>query len=254
MWTDVDQMAEALGITKSINDYGDCFDGMLECQNRRFHIYVNNRGRRIGSEYPRTRFTLAHELGHYAIAEHRNALLRGLAPHQSLCDQPNPSAYVELEADYFASQLLTPPELFEEELGNRGNSLVDVIDLANAFKASIQSTAKRIAESSDEQVAVAFWHLDGKFHWHRISPGLRKLGFTGLHDKSNSLEPGSATHQAMQDEGDGQKEIKSSATVAYRWFFGAGERDMLFREEAIKTPYYVMTWLIPSYSFVGAAR
>lgn len=53
--------------------YADSFDGMLEHDGGRFFIFCNlDRVESLAST--RARFTLAHELGHFYINEHRNAL------------------------------------------------------------------------------------------------------------------------------------------------------------------------------------
>ena len=57
------KIAEDNGISYCLNDYQDYFDGMLECEDGYFHIYINNRGR-FSINTPRIRFSFAHELGH----------------------------------------------------------------------------------------------------------------------------------------------------------------------------------------------
>jgi len=100
-------------ITYSANYYGDGFDGMLEHRKGRFHFYCNlNRAAEMTSR--RARFTQAHELGHYFIDEHRNALLNGTPPHYSIADQPDAQRKVEQEADLFASHLLMPASRFNQ--------------------------------------------------------------------------------------------------------------------------------------------
>src|SRR5687768_12192057 len=74
------------GISISFGHYGDSFDGLLEHLHGRFHIYANLNCIDY-TDSPRARFTLGHELGHYFIDEHRNALASGLAPsHPSICE------------------------------------------------------------------------------------------------------------------------------------------------------------------------
>src|ERR1700676_3560477 len=67
------EVARALNLTYSAGRYGDCFDGLLEWHNNRFHIYLN---KDLGSDpdSPRGRFTFCHELGHFCLDEHRWAL------------------------------------------------------------------------------------------------------------------------------------------------------------------------------------
>ena len=70
---------KAKKITYSEGNYRKSFDGMIEHAFGKFHIYLNLD--RVGHAYtPRARFTLAHELGHFFIDEHRNALSKGNVP------------------------------------------------------------------------------------------------------------------------------------------------------------------------------
>ncbi len=90
-------------ISYSIGDYGHCFDGMLEHYKGRFHIYLNSR-----QSDKRMMFSLAHELGHYFIDEHANALASGMPPSLSSHTGYASEYKIEKEADYFASCLLMP--------------------------------------------------------------------------------------------------------------------------------------------------
>ena len=95
------RLIQKYGMTYSCGHYKNGFDGLLEHKNGKFHIYLNID--RVKHEYePRARFTLAHEIGHYVIDEHRNALSSGVALwHPSFTDFSSDNE-VELEADYFA--------------------------------------------------------------------------------------------------------------------------------------------------------
>src|SRR3712207_1573152 len=94
------KIIEANGITFSFGRYANAFDGLLEYQDGRFHIY-SNLDRVEDRDGTRARFTLGHELGHFYINEHRNALKKGLAPsHPSFCEYTS-THLVEREADHF---------------------------------------------------------------------------------------------------------------------------------------------------------
>ena len=71
-------LAERKEIPVAFNQYGESFDGTLEYRDGRFCIFVNL-DRVEAKQSPRARFTVAHELGHYFIDEHRNALRSGLS-------------------------------------------------------------------------------------------------------------------------------------------------------------------------------
>ena len=110
------KIARAKRITISFGDYGEhTFDGLLEHLDRRHHIYCNTQ--RVGDPAgPRARFTLAHELGHFFIDEHRRSLEAGIDPHPSQCEYESP-ILAEQEADMFAANLLMPARRFEEAAG-----------------------------------------------------------------------------------------------------------------------------------------
>src|SRR5579883_2839480 len=93
-------IAIAKGIRLVYGRYGDAFDGMLRHRAGRFSLFCNL-DRVEAKKSRRARFTLAHELGHYFIASHRNALQAGLVPHhKSFCEYES-KLFVEQQADSF---------------------------------------------------------------------------------------------------------------------------------------------------------
>ncbi len=97
------RIAAAKAITVSFGRYGDAFDGMLEHRAGRFHIYANLQ-RLLREDSPRARFTLGHELGHYYIDEHRNALTAGAVPAHRSGSEYESRLLPEQEADCFAAR------------------------------------------------------------------------------------------------------------------------------------------------------
>ena len=147
------KIAEDNGISYSLNDYQDYFDGMLECEDGDFHIYINNRGK-FSINTPRIRFSFAHELGHYFIDEHRLVLEEGKSLHHpskyTFSEQRDP---VEKEADYFASCLLMPRGVFGKECGGKFSfEKLDV--LRKRFGTSLQATASRYMEMGPMPIAL----------------------------------------------------------------------------------------------------
>src|SRR5262249_49729526 len=131
-------------LTMSFGHYGDAFDGMLEWRRGRFHIYCNLQ-RVEREDSGRARFTLGHELGHFYIDEHRNALAAGKSPaHPSQCEYKSRNL-VEQEADFFASRLLMPENAFRREAERSSRGLAGILPLRDTFQTSITSTAIRYA-------------------------------------------------------------------------------------------------------------
>ena len=138
-------IAKRLGINFNYGNYKNCFDGLIECLNGKFHIYINLD--RLKNPYSvRARFTFAHELGHYFIDQHRNALASGEAPAHSSFTNFSSEIYTEWEADYFASSLLLPETRFFNDCKSRKFSFQLVDELSKKYQTSLTSTAIKYAD------------------------------------------------------------------------------------------------------------
>lgn len=142
------------------DNYEDAFDGMLlyDIDSSEFHIHINiDNGNR--QESKRGRFTLAHELGHFFLDEHRLGLKYGLLePHASF-HNINQKSLIEEEADYFASCLLMPRQKFRNysteyrrQTGNRKFSFDTILSLSESFQASVLSTLIRFGEVGTHEI------------------------------------------------------------------------------------------------------
>lgn len=138
-------------------DFRDRFDGQLEYHRskNRFLLFFNTKYDRQpnGEHHPRTRFSIAHELGHYFLDRHRAYLLRTGKSHPSkgefLSDRT-----IETEADAFAAGLLMPTKLLRPLVNDGEMSFTDIERWASDFKTSITSTARRSVELSDFPCAL----------------------------------------------------------------------------------------------------
>jgi Zn-dependent peptidase ImmA (M78 family) len=97
-------------------------------------------------------FSIAHELGHYCIDGHSDALLSS-GVHVShagfVSDDP-----FEQEADYFAAALLMPERPFRKELERHESGLTCVQALRKACETSLTATAIRYTNVTPDGVAV----------------------------------------------------------------------------------------------------
>jgi Zn-dependent peptidase ImmA (M78 family) len=135
------------------DDYENAFDGILlfDPSTTFFHIHINtNRGN--WTESKRGHFTLAHEFGHFFIDEHRLGLKYGnLSPHpsfHSLNNQP----LIEEEADYFASCLLLPKNIFEKLVLPRKFSFETLRYISDSCQVSILCSLIRFAEIGNHEI------------------------------------------------------------------------------------------------------
>lgn len=99
------------------------------------------------------RFAVGHELGHYFLAGHPEAVLGAEGIHQSHAGFVSSNRY-EREADHFASGLLMPRSLIKRELTRVGTGLEAVQAIAERCGTSLTASAIRLADVTDEPVAV----------------------------------------------------------------------------------------------------
>src|SRR6267142_534115 len=138
------------------DDFRQVFDGMLEYHRsrRRFLLFYNTKyDGDAGQHHPRTRFSLAHELGHFYIDRHRIYLMTGGSPHGSRGEFTTDKA-IEREADAFAAALLMPRPIFGRIVNRQPLHLAQVERCAEMFQTSLVSTAIRSVQLSDFPCAV----------------------------------------------------------------------------------------------------
>lgn len=133
----------------------DTFDGMTIFDDENFYIYLNiDSGNKLGSE--RSRFTLAHELGHYFIDAHRVGLKKGLLePHPSKIARKQFNE-IEREADYFASCLLMPEERFKKDIVRKKFNFELIDSLCKEYKVSRTACAFRFTEIGNHPIMIVY--------------------------------------------------------------------------------------------------
>ncbi len=232
--TSVHAIASQLKLGPSYDDFGTDFDGILEHRSGRFHIYCNTADGKH-SHHPRVRFTLAHELGHYFIDEHRNALRAGQPPKPSFPDRPGDDP-IEHEANAFAAALLMPKSEFREALKSVPAGLKGILELGSTFGVSKQSAALRYANASGRECAIVMFR-NGSPPWWEISPLLERTGLNRIKALKDSIPPDSATGMALADAPNQACELRTTNTLASLWFAGVpngSQRDIVFRESAVR--------------------
>jgi Zn-dependent peptidase ImmA (M78 family) len=240
------KIIEANDITLSFGQYADAFDGLLEYQGGRFHIY-SNLDRLSDPDEPRARFTLGHELGHYYINEHRNALKKGLAPsHPSFCEYAS-DLLVEREADHFASNLLMPRTLFTKQANICPRGLAGILNLASIFGTSVTSTAIRYVKVEVEPCVVIKWQ-EKRVKYILSSDVMEKARFRRPVVSAKKLPSGSPTVRALAGEKPSGG-FFSAGTKAASWFprLGVNETgELALVEQAITLGRFgVLTFLYP---------
>lgn len=138
----------------------------------------------------RQRFSIAHELGHWALHEGRS--------QGYLCTAKDLRDYVrspeEIEANLFAASLLIPRHFIPPSALSADPSFQEIKNLANICKTSMTSAARRLVELSKRKVVlVCSWN--GAIRWFLPSKSVPWLEF----DKS-VMPIGSMTRQAFDHQ------------------------------------------------------
>lgn len=239
-----EEIADEFGVTHNYGNYEQAFDGLLEYREGDFHIF-GNLDRVRSPDHPRARFTFSHELGHYFIDEHRNALAGGVGPHASFTDyqSANPA---EREADAFAAALLMPANRFNSAVRQRRPGAQSIRELVEQFGTSYASTAIRYAKSSTYPVIVMRWTVEER-KWCWSSKDMFRITRNKLHKPANKIPEGSLTLSVLQGSPTGQ-EAKGSTLSAWCPFVASGSRtDMIVAEEAMSLgDFGVLTILYPA--------
>ncbi len=234
-------------VTISFGHYREAFDGMLEHYRSRFHIYCNlDRVER--EDAPRARFTIGHELGHFFIDEHRNALSSGRAPaHPSVCEYES-DLLVEREADTFSSHLLMPTSAFNGLALRNERGLAGILRLTQHFGTSITSTAIRYAKAEIVPCTLVKWGRNG-LEWRWFSAETFRVRLRRTTDDTRKLPEDCPTRRVLSGETPPRAGFFEAGTTADSWFPFLGQfdsRNVVLVEQAIPLGRFgVLTFLYP---------
>lgn len=144
------KIAEDHGISvvaKPMQDAG-C-SGMLVRHGNEFAIAYATHYESEGFE----NFSIAHELGHYFLPGHMDAVIGDSGSHVSRAGFSSADKY-EAEADRFAAGFLMPRHLFFPELSRAGSGLDAIISLSTLCKTSLHATAIRYVQCTRDPIAI----------------------------------------------------------------------------------------------------
>jgi Zn-dependent peptidase ImmA (M78 family) len=184
------------------------------------------------------RFTIAHELGHYFLEGHAEAIFREGPIHESRAGFVSAVNY-ELEADHFAARLLMPNALFLVALRHAGEGLAAVESLAEICQTSLTATAIRYAECSREPVAIIV-STGGNIDFCVMSKALRECDGIDWIRKKQALPPNSATKQFNSDAPRVARAERIQEDGAFQDWFG-GNRRINITEDVIGLGTYGKT-------------
>jgi len=185
-------------------------------------------------------FTVAHELGHFFLDGHVEALLDGGA-HYSRSGYVSNDVH-EKEADLFASELLMPEFLMRPAINKGGSGFAVIQRLAGEGETSIVATAIRYAKLADDPVAVIL--SEGQHvKWCFMSDGFRQLKGVYNLAKQTPIPPQSPTsgfNQNGQNIATGKR--VEDTTLLRVWFERAPEIEI--QEDVVGLGHYGKTLTI----------
>lgn len=208
--------SEAPLLTAVGADFRNKFDGQLEYHRKenRFLLFFNTKydaGRPEG-HHPRTRFSIAHELGHFFLDHHRTCLVRSGKPHPSSSEFRS-DTQIEREADAFAASLLMPAGVLSPMLAGEV-SVAQVMKLADQFKTSHLSTAIRAVRLSDFPCAVAGIR-DGHIAWMFPSESLVE---GGLYPSKGAAVTSRSGRERWDAFTAGETTLEKAESLVTHWF------------------------------------
>lgn len=188
---DPDAVASARGIEVTVTgEFPKQVYGALVKNGDAFSILVSvdcpNEGHR--------RFTLSHELGHFFIDGHLDALFAGnqqlhLSGEANFRGRKNP---YEIEADAFASELLLPTPLARPAVRLQPACIHGINAIAERFQTSLSCAAIRFAALTAEPIAILLSY-DRVVEWVAFSDPLRDQAWSRRRWKGEWAPRGSAT-------------------------------------------------------------
>ncbi|MDE0480422.1 MAG: ImmA/IrrE family metallo-endopeptidase [Gammaproteobacteria bacterium] len=143
------------------------------------------------------RFSVAHEIGHYTLPGHIEAVLDERGKHVSMAGFQSPDRY-ELEADYFASALLMPTRLFVAASALAREGLQAIDELSAKCVTSLESTAIRYVQTCRDPVAV-IRSESGTIDYAFMSDSLKEFPGLDWIRKGSKLPIGSTTEDFAAD-------------------------------------------------------
>ena len=175
-------------------------------------------------------FSVAHELGHYYLPGHIDAVLRHGDVHESHAGFSSDDPY-ELEADHFAAALLMPEDLFCAAMRTTGTGLAAVEALADLCVTSLTATAIRYARRTDDAVAIVV--SSGRLvNYCFMSDPLLEIAGSNRINKNDKLPPGTETCEFNKDEVRVKRGARAEGACDLQDWIG-GRHSVELREEVV---------------------
>lgn len=189
------------------------------------------------------RFSIAHEIGHYRIPGHVDAVLAHGDIHESRAGFVADDPY-EREADHFAATLLMPDGLFSRELRRLGDGLEAVEAMAGRCVTSLTAAANRYVQKTSVPVAMIV-STGPRIDYCFMSKALQDFDRLEWPRKGQPLPGGTRTDLFNADPENIRLARRANGEAELRAWFG-GRRNIPGTEEVIGLGGYGRTLTILS--------
>ncbi|MGZ3888352.1 MAG: ImmA/IrrE family metallo-endopeptidase [Flavisolibacter sp.] len=235
---------DARNITYSFNNYGKSFEGLLEYKYGEFHIFLNKELLKTKNG-TRTRFTAAHEIGHYSIDAHRIQLENGKSLSFNGKVLTPAQLKMEREANTFASNLLMPKSSFLKIISANSLGIQAIFSAQKRFSTSLEATAIQYMQLDVSPSVLIRW--DSAFSVKKILVTKSFMAKTGIYKVPQII----INHKHLNDIKDLLSQPKSThyegATSLSSWIatIPKGGKHDVFAVEQTRTmgPYGAFTLL-----------
>lgn len=222
------EFVRALGFRIKYVDTGDA-DAYTIIMNGKKLILLNQ-----SIDSRRVNFTLAHELGHYFIPHHLEPLY-ACNINEVVSTKDLNQTKEEREANLFASELLLPSRLIKQS--SNINSFQDILGVAEKYDVSIQATAIKMIEHTDDVVCFVCCK-NGRIKWYTTSLNFREyLRFKDI--VGGPVSKLSSLNSCIENNIDTIQE----KVPAYIWIENR-EPDAFVDEEVLYYPQYDLAYIL----------
>ncbi|MBY0335661.1 MAG: ImmA/IrrE family metallo-endopeptidase [Acetobacteraceae bacterium] len=168
------------------------------------------------------RFSIAHELGHFLIEGHPEAIFAAGETHASRAGFVTKDPY-EIEADHYAAGLLMPDALFRAAAMRVGDGLEAIEELADRCVTSLTATAIRYAQTIGEPAAVVV-SSGPRIDYAFLSDAMREFAGVTWPRKGDLLPDGTATERFNADPENVRQRKRLAQEADLRAWFGTRRR------------------------------
>jgi len=184
------------------------------------------------------RFSVSHELGHYFLPGHVDAVLGADNRHESCAGFASKDRY-EREADHFAAALLMPKQPFTDAMRRAGDGLAAIEKLREQCDTSLIATAIRYMQCCKDPMAVVL-STGNQINYCVMSDSLKDVRGLDWIRKSEAVPNGTVTHTFNQDVDRVRRgERDNGRSNMQDWFYGGPRVDIC--EEVIGLGNYGKT-------------